>query len=118
MGFGNHAYILPEVMKIASTYDPDKPIFITEGEKKAAKATLEGFPTIGLSGVWNFKDGENDFLPELDGLIFKHRKCYIVFDSDITEKHNVKHAELRLAVEILNRDGIPFSIRFPKGGKK
>jgi hypothetical protein len=117
-GLGNHAYILPEVMKIASTYSPDKPLFIAEGEKKAVKATLEGFPTIGLSGVSCYKDQDNDFLPELDGLIFKHRKCYIGFDSDITEKHNVRHAELRLAVEISNRDGIPFSIRFPQGGKK
>lgn len=118
MGFGNHPYIHPEVMEIALTYTPDQPIFITEGEKKAVKATKDGFPTIGLSGVWNFKDGKNDFLPELDGLNFKHRNCYIAFDSDITEKHNVKHAELRLAVEISNRNGFPFSIRFPKGGKQ
>ncbi|MGE5445246.1 MAG: DUF3854 domain-containing protein [Ignavibacteriales bacterium] len=87
----------------------------TEGEKKAAKATLEGFPTIGLSGVWNFKDSENDLLAELAELNLRNRKCYICFDSDISHKFQVRHAELRLAVAIINRGGIPLSVRLPNG---
>jgi len=113
MGFGNHAYILPEVYKIVAAYNPDKPIFFTEGEKKTVKAILEGFPCIGLSGVWCFKDSENDFLPELDNLNLKHRKCYICFDSDITHKIHVRHAELRLAVELMNRGAQVFAVRLP-----
>lgn len=113
MGFGNHAYILPEVEKICRPYNPDKPIFFTEGEKKAVKATSEGFPCIGLSGVWCFKNSENDFLPELDDLNLKHRKCYICFDSDITHKFQVRHAELRLTVELMNRGAQVFAIRLP-----
>ena len=113
MGFGNHAYILPEVEKICRTYNPDKPIFFTEGEKKAVKATSEGFPCIGLSGVWCFKDKENDFLPELDELNLKHRKCYICFDSDITHKFQVRRAELRKTVELMNRGAQVFAIRLP-----
>jgi len=119
-GAGNHAYIIASVQKLVNTYSPDKPIFITEGEKKAAKATQDGFPTIALSGVWCFKNNENDFIEELEALKFKYRNCYIVFDSDITEKHNVRHAELRLAVELLNRGSIPLSVRLPNeddGGK-
>ena len=103
MGFGNKPYILPQVKKLLESYNPDKPIFITEGEKKAAKATLEGFPCVGLSGVWNFKDSENEFLPELDEFIWKDRTVYIVFDSDISHKHAVKQAEIRLAINLLNR---------------
>ncbi len=113
MGFGNHAYILPEVEKICRPYNPDKPLFFTEGEKKAVKATSEGFPCIGLSGVWCFKDSGNEFLPELDNLILKYRKCYICFDSDITHKFNVRHAELRLTVELINRGAQVFAIRLP-----
>jgi len=113
MGFGNHAYILPEVEKICRPYNPDKPIFFTEGEKKAAKATIEGFPCIGLSGIWCFKDKENDFLPELDELNLKHRKCYICFDSDITHKFQVRRAELRITVELMNRGAQVFAIRLP-----
>jgi len=112
-GKGNHAYILPEVYKVAIAYNPDKPIFFTEGEKKAVKATSEGFPCIGLSGVWCFKDSDNEFLPELDNLILKYRKCYICFDSDITHKFNVRHAELRLTVELINRGAQVFAIRLP-----
>jgi len=113
MGVGNHAYILPEVEKICRPYNPDKPIFFTEGENKAVKATSEGFPCIGLSGVWCFKDSENEFLPELDNLNLKHRKCYICFDSDITKKLEVRRAELRFAVTLINNRGIPKSIRLP-----
>jgi len=32
--------------------NPDAPVYITEGEKKAAKAWLEGIPCIGISGIW------------------------------------------------------------------
>lgn len=113
IGHGNKPYILHEVEKLVETYKPDKPIFITEGEKKAAKATLEGFHCIGLSGVWNFKDSENEFLPELHGLNLRYRRCYIVFDSDIFHKVEVQRAELRLAVELINRGSIPLSIRLP-----
>lgn len=114
-GAGNHAYILPEVNRIISSHNPEKIIFITEGEKKAVKATLEGFPCIGLPGVWCFKDSDNDFLPELDDLNLKYWKVFIVFDSDITQKHNVKHAELRLAVELINRGAQVYSVRLPTG---
>lgn len=113
-GTGNHAYILHEVFTIAAPYKPDKPILFTEGEKKAAKATLEGFPCIGLSGVWCFKDSESEFLPELDDLNFKQRKCYICFDSDIKDKINVRQAEIRLSIELMNRGAQVFAIRFPK----
>ncbi|HEX3035421.1 MAG TPA: DUF3854 domain-containing protein, partial [Thermodesulfobacteriota bacterium] len=113
LGKGNHAYILQDVGQLLKSYNPDKPIFITEGEKKSVKASIEGFPCIGLSGVWNFKDSENDFLPELGNFVWTDRDVFIVFDSDITEKHNVRHAEIRLAVELTNRGARVFSIRLP-----
>ncbi len=113
MGFGNIPYIFPEVKKILDTYNPDKRIFITEGEKKAAKATLEGFPCIGISGVWNFKGSENEFLPELDGYIWKDRSVYIVFDSDILKKYGVKQAEIRLSIQLINRGANVLSVRLP-----
>lgn len=117
---GNHAYVLSEVGKILSNYSPDKPIYITEGEKKAAKATLEGFPCIGLGGVWMSGDKENDLLPELDQYIWTDRTVYICFDSDITEKRNVKHAELRLAVKLINKGARVYSVRMPneEGGNE
>lgn len=113
MGFGNHAYILPEVEKICRPYNPNKHLYLTEGEKKAAKATIEGFPCIGLPGVSIFKDNEDDLLPELEKCVWKNRHVYIVFDSDITDKLEVRRAELRLAIELSNRGAKVFAIRLP-----
>ncbi|MGE5446214.1 MAG: DUF3854 domain-containing protein [Ignavibacteriales bacterium] len=112
-GFGNRPYIPSEVEKLLRNYSPDKPIFITEGEKKAAKATLEGIPTIGLSGVSCYKDQKNDFLPELEELVWKDRTVYIIFDSDITDKFLVGLAEIRIAVELINRGAKVYSVRLP-----
>lgn len=112
-GLPNYPYITKEVNDIAKKYNPDHFIIFTEGEKKAAKAIKEGFLAIGLPGVWSFKNAENDFFPQLDKMNLKYRKCYIVFDSDINTKTNVKQAELRLAVTLINRGAIPFSVRLP-----
>ena len=116
----NHAYIPQATKEVLSNNSPDKPIFIPEGEKKAQKATLEGFPSIGLSGVWNFQDGEDGLLPELEEVVWMDRKVYIAFDSDISDKHNVRHAELRLAVFLFNRGAQVYSLRLPNesDGKK
>ena len=112
-GFGVPPYILPEVHALLKTYSPDKPVFITEGEKKAAKMTLSGFPCIGIPGVWNWNEIERDLLPDQEGLLWKDRKAYVVFDSDIVEKYNVRHAELRFAIEHLNKGATVYSVRLP-----
>jgi len=119
-GARNHAFIPPGVSEIAQGYKPDSPIFITEGEKKAEKATLEGFPTIGLTGVFGFSDKETGFLQELDELNYTHRHVYTLFDSDITGKTPVRRAELRLTVELMNRGAKVLAVRLPgepTGGK-
>jgi len=113
-GRPNYPYISKEVHDVAKKFNPDKPIIFTEGEKKAVKANKEGFIAIGFSGVWCFTDKDNDFLPQLEDLSFKFRKCFIVFDSDIVGKHSVRQAELRLSVNLINRGAIPLSIRFPE----
>ncbi|MFI5324281.1 MAG: DUF3854 domain-containing protein [Thermodesulfobacteriota bacterium] len=112
-GFGNKPYIPFVVEEALKNYSPDKPVFITEGEKKAAKATIEGFPCIGLSGVWNYIDSESDFLEELGKFRWKDRKVYIIFDSDMTEKLGVRRAEIRLGIELMNRGATVFSVRLP-----
>ncbi|MFI5322874.1 MAG: DUF3854 domain-containing protein [Thermodesulfobacteriota bacterium] len=112
-GAGNHPYIPSQVESLLCKYSPDKAVFITEGEKKAAKAALEGFPCIGLIGVWGFKDKESDFLTEFDKYIWKYRKVYIIYDSDIVEKLSVRQAEMRLAIELINRGADVRSIRLP-----
>lgn len=60
---------------------------ITEGEFKAVKATQEGFPCIGLGGIWNWKVGKKDskidkLIPDLAAIDWEERTVYIVFDWD------------------------------------
>ncbi|MFA6716696.1 MAG: DUF3854 domain-containing protein, partial [Victivallaceae bacterium] len=52
---GNRCYFPPGVHEKLMT-DPTHPLYLTEGEKKAAKASLCGLPTIGLTGIWNWLD--------------------------------------------------------------
>ncbi|MCK9266835.1 DUF3854 domain-containing protein [bacterium] len=55
-GIPARPYILPLVWEVVEK--PHKPLWITEGEKKALKLTKEGCLAIALSGVWNFKAGK------------------------------------------------------------
>lgn len=79
--------------------DVDRPILITEGELKAAKGCKEGFPTIGLGGVFNWKSPKNgiDWLPSLDFVSWLRRNVYIVFDSDYQTNEGVLLALKQLA---------------------
>ena len=101
---GCRPYFSPllELKHLASGRD----IFITEGEKKSDCLVAHGFPTIGLSGVWCWKDhrsGESKILPELTNFNWKKRTVFVVFDSDILEKSGVKDAykSLKAALEEL-----------------
>ena len=68
-GAGNHCYI-PAAAHQALTDNPDSPLYLTEGEKKAAKATKSGLPTIGLPGIWNWMASKIDRrTPETEHMI-------------------------------------------------
>lgn len=110
---GNHVYIPAGVERLLKDHTPGEVIGLVEGEKKAQAATDAGVPTIGLSGVWNFKDSDNDFLSDLEQHNWKEKIIKIAFDSDITRKPGVKHAELRAAVEFTNRGAEVYSVRLP-----
>lgn len=88
--------------------DPDQTLIITEGEFKAAKACKEGFPTIGLGGVWNWRNLNKGItlLPLLaePWVHWAGRKVIICFDSDYTTNPQVCAAIQALAEE-LGRQG-------------
>ena len=91
---------------------------------KAAKACLEGFPTIGLGGVWNFRGDaergeENDrLLPELAKIAWTGRRVDIVFDSDAADKADVREALRRLANLLIGAGAAVFKVMLPNGGDK
>jgi hypothetical protein len=96
--------------------DPDEPIILTEGELKAAKATKEGFPTIGLGGVYNWKSDRQGipWIESLDPVMWHTRNVYICFDSDIRTKPGVAIALIDLAEELVSRGAIPHLIILPE----
>lgn len=89
--------------------DPTEPLLITEGELKSAKATLEGFPTIGLGGVYSFRASAQGifFLPELEAIDWVRRKVTIVYDSDYASNPMVCSAINVLAEELHERGALP-----------
>lgn len=88
--------------------DPDQPLMITEGELKAAKACQEGFPAIGLGGVYNFRSSKTGvfWLPELEAFEWARRRVSIVYDSDYTSKPDICAAINVLAEELQARGAL------------
>lgn len=115
-GTGIGAYFPKLVNWRAVANDPDQALVITEGELKAAKATKEGFITIGLGGVWNFKSGKGGipFLPELEPIVWLRRNVYICYDSDFREKEGVVMSLNELAGELMDRGAYPHVVTLPE----
>jgi len=113
VGLPNHAYFPPATRPVLQ--DVSVPLLITEGEKKAAKSSQEGFACIGLTGVWSWQkkqakdkdgkpQGERELIPDLAAVAWQGRPVFIVFDSDAVTNPSVRRAEWELA-ECLKRQG-------------
>lgn len=78
-------YVLPAV-HAALVADPCTPVVLTEGEKKAVRATLAGFPTIGLSGIdcWSEGKGSSTLHKLLSRYVATGRLFVMIYDSDGT----------------------------------
>jgi P4 family phage/plasmid primase-like protien len=87
--------------------DPNVPLIVTEGSKKADCAVSHGMPCIALTGVWNWRGrnthGGTTTLPELDDIAWNGRTVYIAFDSDVAIKSSVHLAMDRLASVLKQR---------------
>ncbi len=80
--------------------DPKRPLFITEGVRKADAGVSAGLCIVALLGVWNWR-GRNDHdgklaLPDWDSIALNGREVYVVFDSDVMVKAAVHLALGRL----------------------
>lgn len=123
----NHAYVPPSVRPLLA--NPSMPLYITEGEKKAVKATQDGFPCVGLPGVWGWRttvtevtDGysepkkrkRKDLLPELAAANWVNRTVFIVFDSDANDNESVRKAGKRLAAVLRQHRANVYFIVLPE----
>jgi hypothetical protein len=109
------AYFPRNVDWRAVTKDRALPILVTEGELKAAKASREGFPTIGLGGVSSFRSGRLGYalLPELAAVGWVARRAYVVYDSDYRTNPEVCAALNALARELRDEGALPFVVSLP-----
>jgi hypothetical protein len=80
--------------------DPARPLFITEGARKADAAVSRGLAAIALLGVWSWRgtgpQGGKAALSDWEAIALKGRRVYLAFDSDVTEKRAVRCALARL----------------------
>ena len=84
-GSGNHLYVLPPVT--AKLHDTSVPLFLVEGEKKAASLVERGYTGGATAGLWNWKGADSwDGIPELKEIPFVDREVVIVPDNDIWTK--------------------------------
>jgi len=105
-----------------SLSDPNVPLWVTEGCKKADALASHGACAISLTGVWGFK-GKNDlggvvFLADWDYIALKGRTIYLAFDSDVVIKELVKKALERLAEHLQRRGAKVTAIYLPQQGEK
>ncbi|WP_322859150.1 DUF3854 domain-containing protein [Mycobacterium europaeum] len=81
--------------------DPDVPLFITEGVKKADCGAQHGLCIAALSGVWNWlhsnSAGGKMALPEWHDCALNGRRVIVAFDGDIARKEPVQKAARGLA---------------------
>lgn len=96
--------------------DSGCPLILTEGELKAAKACKEGFPTIGLGGVYSWRSYKLGltWLPSLDPIRWLKRHVYIVFDSDYKTNPMVCAALKGLADELHQRGAFVHLVTLPQ----
>jgi len=104
------AYIPPQTWEALK--DPTIAVLITEGEKKAAKADQEGFPCIGLSGIWGFSQN-HQLIPDLASISWEGRKVFLLPDSDYQTNLHVKLAVFTLERWLTRLGALVVMIRIP-----
>ena len=73
--------------------NPQLPIAVTEGAKKAGCLLSNGYISICLTGVWNAKQKKKlKAIPTLAPFLVQGRPIHLVFDSDIVVKRQVQQA--------------------------
>lgn len=102
--------------------DPKVPIYITEGELKAACACSRGMACVGLGGVdvWRAAKREIPLLPALQQIKWTDRQVVIIYDSDAATNPDVVRAQRKLAEKLVDLGAMPSIASLPprKDGNK
>lgn len=97
--------------------DPQIPLLVTEGTKKADAAASVGLCCIALLGVWNWRgtnaSGGKTALADWNAIALNDRRVGIVFDSDAESKPQVRRATVAFGQYLESRGAIVSVIRLP-----
>ena len=98
--------------------NPQVPLWITEGSKKADALASKGACAISVTGVWGFK-GKNQFggvtfLADWDYVALRNRTVYLAFDSDIVTKEPVRKALEHIGEHLKRKGAAVHIIRLPQ----
>jgi Domain of unknown function (DUF3854) len=102
--------------------DPNIPLWITEGCKKADCGALSGLCIVALSGVWNWMHknsaGGKTALEEFRDIAMNGRRVIIGFDSDTARNDNVQKAARGLAGYLATKGARIEYLHLPDGDQK
>jgi P4 family phage/plasmid primase-like protien len=110
-----HLYLAPlKVDWAAVKADSTVPLYVVEGEKKAAALCKAGLAAIGVGGVacWRSKE-YSGALPQWDEFAWSGRRVTIAYDADIVEKPDVAREERLLGAELTRRGAEVLRVRLP-----
>lgn len=95
--------------------NPTVPLYLTEGELKAAAGCRQQVPVIGLGGVYAWRSTRfgSGFLPALARFDWTERPVTLLFDSDTAHNPQVVRALYHLAMELLARGALPHVAQLP-----
>jgi len=98
--------------------NPQVPLWITEGAKKADALASRGACAISVTGVWGFK-GKNQFggvtfLADWDYIALRNRTVYLAFDSDVVSKDPVRKALEHIGEHLKRKGAIVHVIQLPQ----
>jgi len=98
--------------------NPQVPLWITEGSKKADALASKGACAISVTGVWGFK-GKNQFggitfLADWDYIAMRNRTVYLAFDSDIVTKDPVRKALEHIGEHLKRKGAAVHIIQLPQ----
>lgn len=113
-------YLPPFLDWRATAKDEETTLYITEGEKKAARACKAGIPCIGLGGVWSWRSAKKgvSIIEDFKQFNWKNRTVVVVFDSDVHEKQEVQQALSALGKELITLGALPYTIKLPSSNNE
>lgn len=110
-------YLAPLLRWAKLARDVSVPLYVTEGEKKAAAACKANLPCIGLGGVWSWCQRKKGvaLIPDFQLFEWRGRRVIFVFDSDVAEKPEVQQAMLALAEQLVALGASPETVKLAHG---